>query len=172
MKFRLILCAALTAGFCLAAGPAQAAPLIGYVDLQKAITSVEEGQAARAKLQKTLEKKQKALTKKKNSLDALTKKLSAGNVTPSDRQKFNKQAEELKKVFLQEQAELQKLERKELGQIITRMKKVIKDIGKAGGYTIILEVQTNRLLYAPQHLDLTNEVIRKYNASRKSKKKK
>ena len=163
MNFRLILCAAVTAGLCVSALPAEAAPLIGYVDLQKAILQVEEGQAARAKLEKTLQKKQKGLTAKKDELEALTKKLSSGKVTDAQRTKFNKQRAELQEQFVKEQNELQQLERNTLGKIMTKMRKVIDGIGKKGGYTMILEVQQNRLLFAQEHLDLTNEVIRKYN---------
>jgi Skp family chaperone for outer membrane proteins len=47
------------------------------------------------------------------------------------------------------------------------MRGVIKEIGEQGGYTLILEVQDARLLYAKPHLDLTNEVIRKYNGKYK-----
>ena len=47
------------------------------------------------------------------------------------------------------------------------MRKVIQKIGKSGRYSLILELQDARMLYAKPHLDLTNEVIRKYNSTHK-----
>ena len=169
MKFRFVLCAAVMAGSCLAALPAEAASLIGYVDLQKAILRVEEGQKAREKLEKTLKTKQKALNSKKTELESLTKKLASGKVSATERQKLNAQRAELQEVFIKEQQDLAKLERETLGKIMERMRKVIDGIGKRGGYTMILEVQQNRLLFAQDHLDLTNEVIRTYNAKHSKK---
>ena len=163
MTFRFILSAAVVAAFSLSAVTADAAALIGYVDLQKAILKVEEGKAARAKLEKTLKAKQGQLTKKKESLEKLAKKLQNGSITAAERDKLNKQRTELQEVFVKEQQDLQKLERETLGKIMTKMRKVIDGIGKRGGYSLILEVQGNRLLYAQDQLDLTNEVIRAYN---------
>lgn len=164
MKSRFILCAAVMAGFAVAAGPAQAAPLIGYVNLQKAILSVDDGQDAKDKLERTLKQKQKELTSKKDGLEALTKKLSAGQLTSAEREQLNKKRMELQEAFMKEQGELQRLERETLGKIMKKMRKVIDGIGRKGGYTMILEVNENRLLFAQDHLDLTNEVIRKYNS--------
>ncbi|NJK88591.1 MAG: OmpH family outer membrane protein [Myxococcales bacterium] len=47
------------------------------------------------------------------------------------------------------------------------MKGVIAEVGAAGGYDLVLEIQANRLLFAKDHLDITNEVIRKYNVKYK-----
>ncbi len=163
MNFRLFLCAAATAGLLLTALPVQAAPLIGYVDLQRAILQVEEGQEAKKKLEKTMKAKQKELTKKKEELEALGKKLSEGELTAAESEQLVKRRTELQETFVKEQTELQKLEREILGKIMTRMQEVIKKVGKKGDYAIILEVQGNRLLYAQDQLDLTNEVIRTYN---------
>ncbi len=170
MKFRFILFAAVMAGFSVSA-VAEAAPLIGYVHLQKAILRVEEGKAARAKLEKTMKSKQKQLTSKKKELEDLTQKLSKGQATDAEKAKFNKQRAELQEVFLKEQNELQKMERETLEPIVKKMRKIIEGVGKKGGYTVILEVGANGLLFAQDHLDLTNEVIRTYNKRHPTKRK-
>lgn len=151
---------------------AQAEALVGYVDLQKAILTVNEGKRARAQLKKTFEAKQSSLSEREKVLKELKDKLdaTAGSSDPAvleQQAEFQKKLMELQQVFMKEQQELQKLEQKELSAITTKMRQTIAEIGKAGGYTLILEVNENRLLFGQDHLDLTNEVIRKYNAQYK-----
>lgn len=173
---RVLLLASFTM-FALFAGPtpveAGAQPVIGYLNLQRAILEVEEGKRAKSALKKTFEKKQKALSKKEKELKGLKDSLERESVVKSDgatrarKLEFQNKLVELQQVFMKEQKELQSLEQKELAAITKKMRKVIEQVGKAGGYTIILEVQDSRLLYAKAHLDLTNEVIRKYNIKHK-----
>src|SRR5262249_17997302 len=66
---------AVAAAFCLS-GPALAAVKLGYVDLQRALGELEEGKAAKARLQAILDAKQKeidseqeALRKEKEQID-------------------------------------------------------------------------------------------------------
>jgi Skp family chaperone for outer membrane proteins len=83
--------------------------------------------------------------------------------TQAQKTEFQNKLLELQQVFMKEQQELQSAEAKQLGAITEKMKKIVAEIGQQGGYTIILEIQDARLLFAKPHLDLTNEVIRKYN---------
>lgn len=157
-------------GTMLRVAPAEAAdPLIGYVSLQRAILEVEEGKRAKANLKKVFEKKQAELTKKESELKAMKDALDAKNpgaqdpATQKQRSEFQAKLMELQQTFVKEQQELQGQEQKELTAITEKMRTVIKEIGNAGGYQVILEIQDSRLLFAKPHLDLTNEVIRKYN---------
>lgn len=144
-------------------------PLIGYVNLQRAILEVEEGKRAKSSLKKAFEKKQAELSKKETELKNLKDAIERESVVKDDsatrarKLDFQNKLMELQQTFVKEQQELQALEAKELSAITDKMRAVIQDIGKAGAYTIILEIQDARLLFAKPHLDLTNEVIRKYN---------
>lgn len=145
-----------------------AAPLIGYVNLQRAILEVEEGKRAKAELKKTFEKKQKALASKEGELKAMKDALDQQSVvdnaaTRAKRAEFEAKFMELQQTLMAEQQALQQLESKALSKITDKMRAVIGKIGKADGYTIILEIQESRLLFAKPHLDITNQVIRKYN---------
>ena len=144
---------------------------IGYVNLQRAIVEVEEGKRAKAALQKTFEKKKVKIKEAEAKLIALRDKIrSKRTVTPEAKLRqealeYEKERYKLQEKLMKEQQELQALEQKELAGITKKMRKVIDKIGKAGGYTLILEAQDARLLYAKPHLDLTNEVIRRYNST-------
>jgi outer membrane protein len=146
--------------------------VIGYVNIQRAILEVDEGKRAKEALKKTFEAKQAKLTEQETQLKKMKDEMDKQSVVknPNDpaamkqRDEFQKKLMDLQQVFLKEQKELQEEEAKQISGITDRMKKVIAEIGEQGGYTLILEIQDSRLLYAKAHLDLTNEVIRKYNS--------
>lgn len=147
-----------------------AEPLIGYVDLNRAIEAVEDGRRAKAELQETFKKKQAELSKREEELNELKKaieaQMSVAAETPETRAKmveFETKRRELGQIFMKEQQELAQLEQKALAAIAAKMRAIVETVGKEGGYALILEISGNRLLYAKDHLDLTNEVIRKYN---------
>ena len=151
---------------------------IGYVNLQRAILEVNEGKRAKARLQKTFEKKKDKIKSEEKKLLALRDEIQAQVAgqsaaalrDPAMRQRameFEKKRIEVQQALMKEQQELQSLEQKALLKITEKMRKVIKRIGKGGKYSLILELQDARMLYAKPHLDLTNEVIRKYNATHK-----
>ena len=143
--------------------------LIGYVNLQRAILEVEEGKRAKSALKSTFDVKKKKLEAKETKLIKLRDEIRKEASVKSDQAlrerafEFEKQRMELQEVFMREQKALQELEQDRLGEITKKMRGVIEAIGKGSGYSLILELQDSRLLYAKQHLDLTNEVIRKYN---------
>ena len=147
-----------------------ATPVLGYVHLQRAILEVEEGKRALAKLKKTVDTKQKSLLAKEKELKTLKEALDKQSVVKKDdaatrtkKAEFEEKLRELQQTFMQEQQDLQKLEAQTLSGITQKMRKVIEKIGKNEGYTLILEIQQNRLLFAKKHLDITNQVIRRYN---------
>jgi outer membrane protein len=172
---------ALTIAFMLSFGCADAyaaSSQIGYVDLQRAILAVNEGKRAKAKLQKTFEKKSKKLRQDEEKLLKLRDELKAQLAGQSPEalrdpkmraraMEFEKKKAQVQQALMKERQELQALEQKALLKITEKMRKIIRKIGKAGKYSLILESQDARMLYAKPHLDLTNEVIRKYNISHK-----
>ncbi len=144
--------------------------LIGYVSLQRAILEVEEGKRAKEGLKSTFEEKKKSIKAEEQKLLKLRDEIRQEASVKTDSalreraMEFEKKRYALQEQLMKEQKALQQLEQQELEKITAKMRKVIDQIGKAGGYTLILELQDARLLFAKPHLDLTNEVIRKYNS--------
>lgn len=164
----------LAAAFAVVAGAPSAAQAadttIGYVNLSRALLEVNEGQRAMKRIKGTFDKKQKELLDREQELKKMKDTLDAQSVVSKDdaanrakRAEFETKVMELQQLLFKEQQELEKLKAQELSSIRDKMKGVIANVGKANGYTLILEIQESRLLYAKPHLDLTNEVIRKYN---------
>jgi outer membrane protein len=77
---------------------------------------------------------------------------------------------EFQNLYLEKQRDLQQRESKLMSPIIGRLVKLVQQLGERGEYTMILEKNDSRILFAQQSLDLTNEVIRLYNSGKKKKK--
>jgi outer membrane protein len=155
----------------LVAGPAlaRADMKLGYVDLQRALNEVEEGKAAKAILKKDFDEKQKQLDVKKAEFDKIQADAEKQAVVMSDAAKkekageLDRRARELQGLFVQLQKDLSDREREATKGIFDRMASIVREIAEADGVTMVFEKGAG-LVYAPQSLDLTNELIRKYNA--------
>jgi outer membrane protein len=162
----------------IAARAAAAELKIAYVDMQRAVKEVEEGKRAFKKLRRAFNKFQKQIRKKEEEVKRFQEDLKQQSLVLTDDAKKQKQAEfqrklmEFQTLYLEKQKDLQQRESKLMGPIIARLVKVVQEIGQTGEYTAVFEKTDSRLLFAQPSLDLTNEVIRRYNARKKGGKKK
>jgi outer membrane protein len=154
---------------------ARAAELkIGYVNLQQAVTEVEEGKAARDTLKKEFDQKQKMLDDKQNDLKRMKDDLDKQMVVMSDEAKrekameFERKVNEMQQVYVQMQKDLQEREREMMKVIFDKMEAVIKDIATAEGYGYVFEQQNAGLMVAPAAANMTQELVRRYNAKYKA----
>jgi outer membrane protein len=158
---------------------AQAAEIkIGYVDLQRALNEVEEGAAAKAKLKKEFDTKQAQLDAKQAELTALKASLDNQGMMMKAEVKQEKMAElqkklvETQQLYMAMQQELSTKEAQVTQGIFAKMGTILTSMGKEGGFTLIIEKSEGSVLYAKAHMDLTNELIRRYNDAYGLKKKK
>lgn len=148
---------------------APAATKVGYVDLEKALNDVEDGKKAKEKLKKEFEAKQKTLDKKVSEFK--TKKEEYDKRAPllkpeakeKEERELEKQFIELQALAQQLQTEIAQEEAKLTKPIFDRFAKILKIMGEAGGYALILERNQSAILYAPEAMDLTSELVRSYN---------
>ena len=150
---------------------ARAAELkIGYVNLQQAVTEVEEGKAARDVLKKEFDQKQKMLDDKQNELKRMKDDLDKQMVVMSDEAKrekvveFERKVNDMQQVYVQMQKDLQEREREMMKVIFDKMEAVIKDIAASEGYNYVFEQQNAGLMVAPPNANMTQELVRRYNA--------
>jgi len=142
---------------------------IGYVDLQRALNEVEEGKIAKALLKRDFDEKQKQLDAKKTEFDKLTADFEKQAVVMSDAAKKDKaqdldrRARELQGIFVQLQKDLSEREREITRGIFDKMASIVREIAEADGFSVVLE-KGGGIVFAQSSLDLTNELIRKYNA--------
>ena len=138
-----------------------------YVDLQRAVFEVEDGKAAKNRLetmkssrQKALDAKQTELKKLQESFEKQQQFLSA-EVKQKKELEFRTKLGELQATYAKLQRELAEAEMKIQQEIFGRMGAILEKIAQDSGYKMIIRKES--LLWAPPHLDITNEVIRRYN---------
>ena len=153
----------------LTAGVARAEVKLGFVDLQRALNEVEEGRTAKAALKRDFDEKQKQLDARKAEFDKLQADFEKQALVMSDGAKkekageLDRRARELQGLFVQMQKDLSDRERDATKGIFDRMAIIVREIAEADGFTMVFEKGAG-LVYAPPSLDVTNELIRKYNA--------
>lgn len=152
--------------------PGRAEQKLAYVDLQRALNEVEEGKAAKARLKAEFDQKQKMIDEKKTEFDRLRADLEKQAVVMSDEARKEKQADlekrgmELQGFFVQLQKELSDREREATRGIFDKMHAIVKEIADAEGLSMV--VQAEALVYATPSLDVTNDLVRRYNARHKA----
>jgi outer membrane protein len=142
---------------------------IGYVDLQRVLTETDDGKQATSKLKADFEKKQKDLDARQEELKKLKGDLDKQQAILKPEALAQKQGElqqklvQLQETYMRLQKDLAEKEEEAKQRIIRKTRAVAAQIAQAEGFAFILEANTG-LLYAPASNDLTNELIRKYNA--------
>ncbi len=169
-KLSLALAAAVALGLA-APAIAHAQQKVAYVDLQRALNEVEEGKAAKASLKHEFDQKQKMLDGKKSEFEKLRADLEKQAAIMSDQARKERQTElerkglELQSLFVQLQKELSERERETTRGIFDKMHAIVREIADQEGVSLV--VQAEALVYAQPSLDMTNELVRKYNARHK-----
>ncbi len=144
---------------------------IGYVDLQRALNEVEEGKTAKASLKREFDQKQKMLDEKKSEFDKLRTDFEKQSVVMSEDARKEKQGElerkqlELQGLFVQLQKELSDREREATRGIFDKMHAIVRELAEQENVSLV--VTSEALVYATPSLDITNELVRKYNARHK-----
>ncbi len=143
---------------------------IGYVDLRRAVSEVEDGKAAKAQLKKDFDVKQKALDDMQAELKKMKEELDKQAVVMSEEAKREKQTDldrkfmEMQNRAMQMQSELSGREQELMRKIFDKMSQVVREIAEAENFTYVFEKNDAGILHAPASNDLTNELVRKYNA--------
>ena len=145
-----------------------------YVDLQRAVFEVNDGKVAKSRLETMKKERQSALDAKQQELKKLQESLEkqadflSDDVKQKKAQEFRAKLGELQAMYGKLQRELAEEEMKIQQQILGRMGEVLRQMGEESSYTMIM--RKDALLWAPTHLDVTNELIRRYNEALGGKK--
>jgi outer membrane protein len=141
---------------------------VGYVDMQRALNETEDGRKAKAQLKKEFDQKQKELDEQqeelKKAIEDLDKKRT---LLPPDkvREKETELQGRMQKVqqtYMRHQQDLQTKEQAATGKIFERMNRIIAKIATAENISMVFDRAA--VIYTKPHLDLTNDLIRRYNA--------
>jgi outer membrane protein len=153
----------------LSAAPALAEDLkVAYVDMARALNEVEEGKAAKDRLQGEFKLKQKKLDELQTQLKAKQaefekrKAMMKEDVRQAKMEEMQRDFLELQQTYATLQKELLEEERKQTEQIASRITTVVSKIGDRDGYQMILNIGES-VLYYKRHQEITDLVVRMYN---------
>jgi outer membrane protein len=169
MKHLLTVCAML-----LAFSFAKAENKVGYVDLQAAVQSTKAGKEAKEKLEKEFKAKEVDFKKKEDELkkryEELEKKAAVLSEDARQKQGAELQKEMLKfrQTVSQSQQDINTKERTMTQPILEQMAKIIADMAKKEGYSMIFE-KRETLLWASPDADLTQKVAAEFEKNYKKK---
>jgi outer membrane protein len=142
---------------------------IAVVDYRRAVHEVDEGKAIDTNLRKELEDKQKQLDAKQAELETMRSEFEKQQAVLSEQVKQAKAAEldkrmgELRQLYMQLQQDLSAREQEGMKGLLDRMGGLVKEIADAEGFQMVLEKSDAGVVWAQPSLDVTNELVRKYN---------
>lgn len=154
-----------------AAMPAAAQVNIAVIDVQRVVTDSDPGKEALGKLKELQDAKIDQGRGLQQELAALQEQISKQRFTLSEQRlgELTKEIED-KQIALQRfqddaERELDEARRRELGGLEGRIMPVINEIGAERGLTLIFNKFQSGLVYADDAVDITDDVIRRFNTS-------
>ena len=168
MKRLMLLAAVLMTLIAVPAAMAADTMKLGYVDLQKALNMSSAGKAAKDKMkakfkdyEADVQKKQEELKKLKEDLEKQAMLLSAEARATKERD-YQQKVKDYQRLTKDIQEELQQTDADYTRKILEDIFKVVQQIGKQDGFTLILEKTESSILYANESIDLTERIIQTY----------
>ena len=139
---------------------------IGYVNSDRVLRDAVPAKAAQAKLEAEFSKREKDLTDVANRLKAASDKLDKDAPTLAEAERGRRQRElvdqdrELQRKRREFQEDLNQRKNEELGAVVERTNRVIKQIFETEKYDLILQ---EAVFWSPK-VDITDKVIKALNA--------
>jgi outer membrane protein len=144
---------------------------IAFVDLNRAFQEVDEGKAAKAKMEQLRDTKQRDIDKEQEVLkkekDTFEKQMATMTEAARNQQglELQRKIADLQQRFEKGRAELAQIERETASGIFEKMQPILNSIAQRDGFTMVLEKSS--VMFGPPSLDLTNELIRLFNEKNK-----
>lgn len=159
-----------------ALGTASAAPVsIAIIDLERAMNESEAGKKANTALQKELGAAQARGVKIAKEVESISKEIETqrGVLTQAALQKkvadVQKKKVELERLEKDTGDELQRKQMQLVSGIVVEMKEIIDAYAKEKKLDLILEAKEAGAAYVNPKLDITTEIVKRYNAVWKKK---
>jgi len=153
------------------ASTAFAAGGVAFIDLQKALNLSNAGVKAKAEIGQQVKKFEAKVAAEQEALKEMKKKLEDQAILLSDdarakkEREFQQRAKEFQRFAKDIQEELQQKDADFTKRIIDEILKVTRKLGKDKGYGVVLEKSESSVIYGDPSVDLTDDVIKAYNAN-------
>lgn len=142
---------------------------IGVFDFQKVLSESSAGKITQKQLTDKGNELQNKLKIEKDKLDEMNKAYEREKLVLSPEKQGEKEKEfrnhvnDFKKMQDDFSREFKQLEIQSLNKIQEDVVQIINEMGKEEGYTLILEKKAGGVLYSLEKLDITDQVLKKYN---------
>ena len=149
--------------FCLAADVAK----IGVIDLQRVMEASSAGKAAQAQIKQQKDKMETDLKDKGAEIEQIRQRLEREAMVMSKESREEKEREariklnDFKTLQKRYRTELQQLEKRLVSQLRNDTITLVNEIGKKEGYLLI--ISRVGVLYSPNTIDITDQLIKRLN---------
>ena len=142
---------------------------VGFVDMGKIMKESKAAKSALASLQKEIEAKRAIIKEKNDKIAGMDKEVKSlkqdSSAWKEKRDKLAKEVEDFNKTRVDYDGQLMKKNNELTQKIITEVQQVIKKVAASEKLTIILDKRS--ALLADDSLDITDKVIKMYDAQKK-----
>jgi outer membrane protein len=146
---------------------------IGVINPQKVIAETIRGKQVQEKLKKLSDEKQQKIKGIEEEINKLEKELMSPALNADTRDKKSSQLQDkrtaLKRFVEDAQKDFQGEYAKEMQNLTKEIMPVIEKIGSEKGFTIIFDLNNSGISYFDKAIDVTDDVIKAYNAKISSK---
>lgn len=145
-------------------------PKYGYVDMRKVLAESKGGKRSKAELEKLIKQKQGQLAKEKGKLQAMEEAYDKEQLVLTEAQKqrrqhaFQEKVQAYNRMAAAAQKDLEKKEKEFSRRVIGVIRGVIAELAKEQNLALVFEKNEKPVLYAKEGPDLTDLVIKRYDA--------
>jgi len=149
---------------------------IGVIDFEKVFKESSAGKVMQKELKAKHGQLQAKLQAEGKKVDEMSSALESDALVLSAEKKLERQralrdrSDDLKKMKADSNQDMQLLQNRRMNQIQKDVIGIINKMGKEKGYPLIIEKKIGGVIYASDQVDITDEVIKAYNAIYAAKK--
>ncbi|MGD9227098.1 MAG: OmpH family outer membrane protein [Desulfobacterales bacterium] len=168
-KYGLIFLVSFFSFFWLGLADAADVAKIGILNMQRVLSTSDPGKSAQAEIKKQRDKMLQDLKEKGAEIDALGKQFERESMVMSKEKREEKEREyririnDFKSLEKRYNSESQDLQKRLMKKIVEDVYALVEEIGKNEGYLLI--VRSESVMYAPNSIDITDELIKQMNDS-------
>ena len=150
--------------------------LVGTVDLQRVLFSIEEGQQIRKKLETSFNQKKADLKKQEEKLKKSKEAFDKRAQIISEKARSKEQGELQRMLLALEtkrqkyQKEIRDMEAQLTDPVVKKIYATVEKVAKSAKVDLAFEVSTSPVIYAIHKKDLTEKVIKRHNQKYPGKK--
>lgn len=150
--------------------PGEGATKVALIRMQEAIKDTKDGKKAEETLKKEVEDRQKKLQAEGLKIQKAMDDLRKQGMVMDEKARAEKEASIQKMMGdfeaskMQNQQEFQKRDQEISEPIIKKLRSIVAAVSKEKGYTLVID--TGSVIYANDQDDITDEVIKRYDAKK------